>query len=139
MYCSDVQGAFDKVDAELLICKLASFNLESCIIVVVRSWLRTWSAFVIVNGKRSRPIRLRNIVFQGTVWGLTLRNASFRDCGFVIRACGFDLVVYIDDVQVYSRSVTNRAIEADLRKCKLATHSWGAANSVTFDARKKKQ
>ena len=56
MYCSDVQGAFDKIDAELLICKLASFHIESCILAVVSSWLRDRSAFVIVNGKRSHPI-----------------------------------------------------------------------------------
>ena len=37
MYCSDVQGAFDKVDAKLLIYKLASFNFESCILAVVNS------------------------------------------------------------------------------------------------------
>ena len=120
MYCSDVQGAFDKVDAELLICKLASFNFESCILAVVSSCVRDRSAFVIVNGERSHPIRLRNMVSQGKVWGSTLWNAFFGDCGFAIRACGFDLVVYADDLNAfkfYSRSVTNRAIEADLRKC----------------------
>ena len=85
MYCSDVQGAFDKVDAELLICKLASFNFESCILAVVSSWLRDRSAFVSVNGKRSHHIRLRDMVFQGTVWGPLLWNAFFWECGFAIR------------------------------------------------------
>ena len=74
MYCSDVQGAFDKVDAELLICKLASFNFVSCILEVISNWLRNRSAFVIVNEKRSYPLRLRNIVFQSTVWGPTPWN-----------------------------------------------------------------
>ena len=77
MYCYDVQRAFDKVDAELLIYKLASLFLDSCILAVVGSWLRECSAFVIVKGKRSRPIGLRNIVFPGTVGEPTLRNAFF--------------------------------------------------------------
>ena len=37
MYCSDVQGAINKIDAELLICKLASFNLDSIILTMVSS------------------------------------------------------------------------------------------------------
>ena len=101
MYCSDVQGALDKVDAELLISKLTSSSLDSCILVALSSWLREHSSFVIANGKRSRPIGLRNMVFQGTVWGFTLWNAFFGDCGFVIRACGFDLVVYAGDLNAF--------------------------------------
>ena len=62
MYASDVQGAFDTVDAELLMHKLASFNLDARMFAMLRSWLRDRSAYVIVNGKRSKPIQLCNIV-----------------------------------------------------------------------------
>ena len=75
-------------------------------------------SFVIVNGKWSHPIRLRNIAFQGTVWGPSRWNAFFGDCGFAIRACGFDLVVYADDLNAFkfnSRSVINRAIKVKHR------------------------
>ena len=139
VYASDVQGAFDKVDSELLLRKLASFNLDARILAVVRSWLRERRGLVIVNGCFSRPIRLFNMVYQGTVWGPTLWNAFFGDCTAVIRLCGFDVVVYADDqnaFKFYPRALSNIAIEDDLREGQLATHRWGAANSVTFDASK---
>ena len=75
MYASDVLGAFDKVDAELLMHKFESFTLDAIVLAVLRSWLRDRSAFVIVNGKRSKRIQLRNMVYQGTVWGPILWNA----------------------------------------------------------------
>ena len=82
MYCSDVQGVFDKVDAKFIIYRLTSFNLECCILAVVSSWFRDWSAFVIVNGKRSHPIRLRNVVVECTMWGASVeriyRGLQFR-------------------------------------------------------------
>ena len=89
MYASYVQGAFDKVDAELLLRKLASFNLDERILAVLRSWLRERRVFVIVNSGFSKPI-----VYQGTVWGPTLWNVVFADCNAVIRLCGFDVVVH---------------------------------------------
>ena len=64
VYASDVQGAFDKVDSELLLRKLASFNLDARILAVVRSWLRERRGFVIDNGGFSKPIRLFNMVYQ---------------------------------------------------------------------------
>ena len=125
MYCSDAQGAFDKVEAELLICKLASFNIDSNILAMVSSWLRERSAFVIMNWKRSRPIGLRNVFFQSAVWGPILCNTFFGDCGLLIDACGFDIVVYADDLsafEFYSRSLSNGTIEHELRVCQRATH-----------------
>ena len=79
IYCSDVSGAFDRVDSELLLRKLESFGLNAKLISVIRSWLQQRQGFVIVNGEKSDPMRLFDMVFQGTVWGPILWNVYFGD------------------------------------------------------------
>ena len=63
IYCSDVAGAFDRVDAQVLMTKLESFGLNRKMLRVIRSWLRNRTGFVIVNSAKSDPISLRNMVF----------------------------------------------------------------------------
>lgn len=101
VYCSDVAGAFDKVDADLLVRKLCSFGVSASLVAVIRSWLRDRVGFVIVSGEKSRPMRLRDMVFQGTVWGPQLWNAFFGDCVVAIRGCSFDVVIYADDCNAF--------------------------------------
>ena len=49
LYCSDVSGAFDKVDADKLMMKLDCLAIHSDLISVFRSWLRERSAYVVVS------------------------------------------------------------------------------------------
>ena len=84
MYSSDVQGAFDRVDSQLLIQKLRSHGICEKMLRVIESWLRERSGFVIVNGKKSDRMSLWNMVFQGTVWAHAverlLRRLHLRHC-----------------------------------------------------------
>ena len=56
VYLSDVSGAFDKVDAELLMSKLTSFGLNKRLLAVIRSWLRDRDGYVIVSCESSHQI-----------------------------------------------------------------------------------
>ena len=139
MYSSDVQGAFDRVDSQLLMQKLRSHGICEKMLRVIESWLRERSGFVIVNGKKSDRMSLRNMVFQGTVWGPTLWNAFFGDCVCAIAVCGFEVVIYADDCNAYRCfpwSMSNGAIMEELREAQRSLHKWGKANRVTFDAGK---
>ncbi len=139
VYLSDVAGAFDRVDAEILMRTLSSFGLNVRVLAVIRSWLRDREGYVIVSGEKSRPMRLRDMVFQGTVWGSQLWNAFFGDCVVAIRGCSFDVVIYADDCNAfrrYARYVANLHIENDMRHCQRQLHAWGRANRVIFDAGK---
>ena len=139
IYCSDVAGAFDRVDSELLMEKLTSFNLNERLLRVIRSWLRDRKGFVIVGGKFYHEMRLRNMVFQGTVWGPSLWNVFFGDCVCALSVCGFEVVIYADDCnsfKAYSRDLSNQRILDDLQECQQSLHAWGRANAVTFDAGK---
>ena len=139
VYCSDVHGAFDKVSAERLMQKLSSLNLNRQMLSVIRSWLGDRQGYVIVNGSRSEPMTLKNMVFQGTVWGPSLWNSYFGDCICAICGCGFQVVIYADDCnafKAYARTASNDRILEDMRVCQGALHRWGHANAVTFDAGK---
>ena len=139
VYCSDVSGAFDRVSAEHLLTKLRSFGLNESVIGVLRSWLRNRSAFVLVNGAKSRSFTLADMVFQGTVWGPPLWNAFFGDAAWAIRIAGFELVVYADDLNAfreYNLGVSVSAIWTDLLYCQEELHKWGQANQVVFDPAK---
>ena len=101
VYCSDVSGAFDRVSSERLLLKLSSLNLDVKLIEVIRSWLRDRSGYVVVAGTKSRRMPLRNMVYQGTVWGPSLWNTFFGDCVCSIDCLGFQVVIYADDCKAF--------------------------------------
>ena len=139
IYCSDVAGAFDRVDSELLMGKLESFGLNEKLLKVIRSWLRQRQGFVIVSGEKSSPMPLSNMVFQGTVWGPPLWNAFFGDCICAISCCGFEAVIYADDCNAFRcfpRNLANAVVQEHLSECQASVHAWGRANRVLFDAGK---
>ena len=61
-------GALDQVRFEKLVTKLSSAGISENIFQVICSWLETRVGHVIVQGAKSGPIELANMVFQGTVW-----------------------------------------------------------------------
>ena len=51
IYCSDVSGAFDRVEEERLLHKLKTKQIDSAILEVLVSWLRIRSAKVLVGSR----------------------------------------------------------------------------------------
>ena len=72
-------GAFDRVDAQRLVLKLQAKGVHQRILKVIESWLGERTAYVCVDGVKSLPFVLRNMVFQGTVWGPDLWNTYYSD------------------------------------------------------------
>ena len=77
LYCSDVSGAFDRVDVPRLLAKLRGFSVPESVLGVLASWLESRTARVIVQGKQSASVRMENMIYQGTVLGPPLWNAFF--------------------------------------------------------------
>ena len=69
LYMSDVSGAFDRVSSKRLIQKLRAKGAPNDLLKLLSSWLRQRVAEVIVGGMSSMQMFLKNMVFQGTVWG----------------------------------------------------------------------
>eukprot|EP00969_Alexandrium_andersonii_P182986 8085360-Alexandrium_andersonii.AAC.1 len=74
VYCADVSGAFDRVSSGRLLAKLASAGVHLRILRVLQSWLAPRSARVIVRGSESDLLDVRDMVYQGTVFGPPLWN-----------------------------------------------------------------
>jgi hypothetical protein len=142
VYCSDVSGAFDRVQAERLAAKLKQKGLHPQIVAVLISWLQQRMAHVVVAGASSLEMILKNMVFQGTVTGPDLWNLFFEDARQAITECFFQEVVFADDLNAYRMfpsTTHNNDIKTSLDNCQEELHRWGAANQVSFDAGKESQ
>ena len=139
VYCSDVSGAFDKVDAKRLLAKLRAQRVHENVISIIASWLRRRSAYVVVGGEVSKPMTLVDMIFQGTVLGPSLWNLFYGDAKAAIQQFFFSEIVYADDLnsyRVFGGATSNGAIRNCMDKCQVELHSWGHTTQVTFDPAK---
>ena len=119
--------------------KLRKSSIHRDLVKVIADWLVGRFGEVIVQGAHSETFPLRDMTFQGTVWGPPLWNVFFADASLAMRRCGFKEVIYADDLNAFRdflNNVTNEFILVQLQRCQLQLHEWGAANCVTFDASK---
>eukprot|EP00969_Alexandrium_andersonii_P334384 14776217-Alexandrium_andersonii.AAC.1 len=65
---------------------------------VLSSWLAPRTVRVVLQGRSSREIRMPDMVYQGTVFGPSLRNLFFAAARRAIRSSGFSELVYVDDL-----------------------------------------
>ena len=139
LYCSDVSGAFDRVDREILVREIRSSGLSPCLVRILESWLDDRVAEVVVGGQAAAPAPLRNSVYQGTVWGPPLWNLHYESARHSVNKCGFREVAYADDKNVskaFAASTPCTAIHDDMRRCQRSLHEWGKGNAVLFDTGK---
>ena len=139
LYCSDVSGAFDKVDSQRLVQKLKGLGIHPKLLAVFDSWLRRRKAQVVVSGTSSNEFSMENMIYQGTVWGPPFWNCYYADSKLSIRMNDFTEIIYADDLnafKAYLNTISHEEIFADIDRCQAALHSWGRANKVTFDAGK---
>lgn len=139
VYCSDVSGAFDRVDAERLIMKLRARGVHERVLKLLQSWLSDRTAHVCVEGIRSAAFVLSNMVFQGTVSGPSLWNSYYADANRAVESCEYTGTVFADDLncfKVFDGSIGNRYIYSESKRCQQALHVWGRANRVVFEPAK---
>ncbi len=74
VYCDDVSGAFGRVSVETLVRKLRWQGLCESMTGTIEAWLRERAAVVCVGGVQPACSMLRDMVFQGTVFGPCLWN-----------------------------------------------------------------
>ena len=139
IYCSDVSGAFDKVNVKRLLKKLCAKGVPANIIRVIESWLGHRKAHVVVAGCKSKTMTLENMVYQGTVWGPALWNVHYADASVPIQKHGFTEIIFADDLnayKAYKHDCSNDVLLKDMQACQEEVHKWGRGNQVTFDKSK---
>jgi len=136
LYCSDVSGAFDKVDREYATRKVRSAGLPRQLASVLESWLDDREQQVFVQGSKSSCFGLRDSVYQGTVLGPQPWNLYFADSRFAVPRVGLTEVVYADDLNAFKaflRRVPANDVLERLQQCQVSLHRWGFGNRVEFD------
>ena len=139
LYCSDVSGAFDRVNPERLVAKLKAKKIHPTVVAVIKSWLRNRRAKVVVGVGAPEEFALTDMVFQGTVFGPLLWNTFYEDAKRAINEMSFTEIVHADDLNAHREfleSEPNSRIRTSLGLCQKELHSWGEANQVTFDPTK---
>ncbi|CAE8584050.1 unnamed protein product [Polarella glacialis] len=139
LYCSDVSGAFDRVNACRLLLKLKLKSIHPHILRVIGSWLRDRRAHVVVDGVLSAQFILRDMVFQGTVWGPPLWNSFFEDARKAVNSAAFTETIFADDLncfRIFAAGIGNVFVNKQLHDCQAALHERGAGNQVSFDSDK---
>ena len=90
------------------------------VVKLIASWLEERRAVVVVDGTYSEEAVLKNMVFQGTVWGPPLCNAFYGDARKTVADAGFTEVVYAEDLNAYKSFPTtaqSRARYQEARQC----------------------
>lgn len=131
VYCSDVTGAFDRVELKRLVAKMKAKKLHPKIVAVLTSWLRQRVAHVVVGGALSVEMALKNMIYQGNVLGPLLWNLFYEDARLPIQKASFTEVVYADDLngfRIFSAETNNEDIQKSLQLCQRELHAWARAN-----------
>ena len=144
LYCSDVSGAFDRVDKNRLGKKLSATGLHPRVVALLESWLEDRVSQVVVGGVNSPKEPLTDSVFQGTVLGSPLWNLFYEDARESVNKKGFSESVFADDFNCWKRfevkhtEVKEHQTKAldELREAQKELHLWGEANRVLFDPSK---
>ena len=140
LYCSDVSGAFDRVERDRLCSKLSISGLHPRIVAFLSSWLEDRISRVVVAGAHSPDALLNNSVFQGTVLGSPLWNVFYADARHSVQDKGYTETVFADDFNCWKAfKVRKDAVEDsqqaaldDLKGAQHELHLWGSANRVMF-------
>ena len=144
LYCSDVSGAFDRVDKKRLGQKLRATGLHPCVVALLESWLEDRVSRVVVAGEHSPDEPLADSVFQGTVLGAPLWNLFYEDARHSVTRKGFLESVFADDFNCWKAFPVKHTEVNDsqkkaldkLKEVQKELHWWGEANRVLFDPSK---
>jgi len=139
IYLSDISGAFDRVERELLTDRLREVGLSDALVQFFHDYLAPRTATVVVQGRCSEPFVIDNEVFQGTVLGPPLWNVFFEPIDSTIRSSSFKGAKFADDLTAYKNfdsTTANAAIRGELEKCQSNVHDYGVQRQVSFDASK---
>lgn len=130
----DFSAAFEVIDHDLLIEKLACYGLKLSAITWLRSYLSSRSQRVYFNGTLSDSKQLDCGVPQGSCLGPLLYSIFTNDLPYAIEQAS--LTMYADDSTIYYAALTcselNQVLSSELN----IIHNWIIANKLVLNTSK---
>ena len=81
--------------------KLKAKGMREDMVQVFAAWLAEQKAVVLCGGKQGDPIRLKDMIYQGTVWGPWLWNLFYEDARLALLVHDFQETVFADDLNAF--------------------------------------
>ena len=132
----DLSKAFDTLDHNIMLDKLALLGMNRSAVQWFRSYLTTRTQSVCVNGLLSEPQPIPFGVPQGSVLGPLLFIIYINDLPLAVQGCNVEL--YADDTLIYFASKSVSEIQARLTDGLTDVLSWLHANFLILNLEKTK-
>uniref|UniRef100_A0A803TAK2 Reverse transcriptase domain-containing protein n=1 Tax=Anolis carolinensis TaxID=28377 RepID=A0A803TAK2_ANOCA len=136
MVLLDLSPAFDTVDHDIRLGRLAGMGLGGTVLQWLRSFLEGRSQMVSLGDTCSAPQPLSCRVPQGSILSTMLFNIYMKPLGEIIWSFGVRCHLYADDVQLCHSfpPVTKEAVQV-LNHCLAAVSDWMRANKLNIESR----
>lgn len=129
----DLKKAFDTVNHNILISKLAKFNLSKKTLSWFESYLKGLEQCVVINSVRSTFLKIKTGI-QGTVLGPILFSLYINDLPDVV-CPDIGLLMYADDTVVYASADTCISVADKLNTNLERISSWLASSCLTLNTK----
>ena len=128
----DISKAFDRVNHDILLCKLESYGISGPLLEWLRDYLRERHAQVRVDGTLSRMIPVTSGVPQGSVLGPLLFLLYIND---LPRLMNCKLLLFANDIKIWVAA--RRREDCLLLQRDLDTlYEWSVQNKLPFNVEK---
>lgn len=130
---TDFEKAFDRVDHNILLCKLQALGIHGDLLRWIQSYLSNRSQLVVIGGYKSDSITVPSGVPQGSHLATLFYNAYLFDIADYIKVCGH--IMYADDKKVYLniRSIADCvSLQSDLA----SLQQYYSLNKITINVAK---
>ena len=134
----DLRSAFDTLQHDILIQRLANIGVRDKALEWLRSYLVDRTTSVKVNNSRSCCSLVKYGVPQGSVLGPTLFSVYCRPLGRIIRKHDISYHMYADDSQLYVdfSPCDEKTALANLQRCIQEVREWLRENVLLLNNKK---
>jgi len=132
----DLSKAFDLVNHDLLLNKLATYHFSANSLLFFKSYLSGRTQYVFVNGKSSLDGTIRNGVPQGSILGPLLFSIYINDLPLSISQSHVHCSLFADDTTLDVSSPKSSIITSSLQKALDDVCKWCRENSMILNPSK---
>ena len=132
----DIKKAFDCVQHDVLLSKLANLNLDQTVISWIGSYLSNRKQRVLANGVHSSYLDVTQGVPQGSVLGPLFYIVYANDLSTILKKC--NIALYADDTVLFTANATFADSVSKLQSDMNSLSVWCKSNGVSVNVSKTK-